>query len=60
MTKIVFRDVSEFKFESKCCWNPTVFCKSEIRQIFRDIYVGFEFSTFLLESLFSSFIALYQ
>jgi len=26
------------------------FCKPEIRQIFRDIYVGFGFSTFVVES----------
>ena len=46
--------------------NPNVvgnwqfFCRSEIQRIFGDIYVGFGFLTFLLESLCSSFIAFCQ
>ena len=49
-TSLGFRHVSEFEFER--CRNPTAFCKSEIWQTFRDIYAGFGFPTFLLESLF--------
>ena len=38
------RDATEFEFKSECCRIPTIFCKSEIRWIFRLIWIRIQLS----------------
>jgi len=35
------RDVSELELQFECCWSPTIVDKSEIRRIYRLVYIGF-------------------